>query len=206
MARSLFAPALLACTALASSGCTALDRLSAPSLKSTPDATGMVVVEPDITIYAALFGIRSSASAAGGLLARVDGTAQVAHGTASSSYVIFPDLAPGKWQIASLEGKVQSGTSSTTWGYDIPSDSAAALTVDVKAGEAVYIGVKIDDDRHPSTWGVRCTRHDDPTAERKAWSWMDDIYEKTVWEPVFRSKTVASDVKAEPAAAPKSGG
>jgi hypothetical protein len=206
MARSHSASILVVSLAVASSACTAIAKLEAPSLKSTPDAAGVVVVEADITVHAAIFGIKSSADPVGGILARVDGTQEAVRGGSSSGYVVFPDLPPGRWQLVMIEGKWQSGNYYTVEKYGVPLKNVEEYTLDVRAGEPVYIGTKIDDDRRSDTQGVRYSRRNDPDAERKAWKWMGDVYEKSAWAPVFRARLANPEAHPAAVTAPKNGG
>lgn len=188
MVRSHIVSTLLVALVVGASGCTALERMEAPSLKSSPETSGLVVVEADITVIAAILGIKSSADPAGGLVVRVDGTHQSVEGGASSGYVIFPDVPPGRWQLVMIEGEWQSGSGSTWIEYGVPLESADAFTLDVRAGEPVYVAATIEDDRHIGGKGVSYHRRTDAAAEQKAWKWMSDIYDKSSWAPVFRAK------------------
>jgi hypothetical protein len=205
MTRSRLATLAVLSLASAFSGCKALSRMEAPSLEGSPDTSGLVVVEPDITVLAAILGITSSASPVGGVLASVDGTMRTAHGESTSDYVVFSNVPPGRWQLVGIEADWQQGSSTIRKRYGMPPESADAFTFDVHAGEAVYLGARIDDDARFDTRGVRYSRREDPGAEREAWEWMDDIYEKTSWEPVFRAKLALPEVEAETASAPKGG-
>lgn len=205
MIRSLFVAAGLAGIATTLSACSMLDKMNAPALKGAPDSTGLVVLEPHITVYAALLGIRQSATPVGGLLVRVDGTAQTARGAAAGGYLIFPDLAPGRWQVTTIEGDWQAGSATYRNEYPVPLESAGVLTFDVKSGEPIYVGMKIEDDARSDTKGLRFKRRDDPEAEKKAWTWMGETYEKTAWTPLFQARA-ATAATAVPAASPKSGG
>jgi hypothetical protein len=188
MARSLYALVLLVPLGLGSSGCTAIAKMEAPSIRGAPDSTGLVVVETDITVIAAILGIRTQAEPRGGLLVRVDGTEGVVEGSASSGLVIFPDVPPGRWQIAMIAGEWQTGGGSVVNQYQVGPESVGEYTVDVRAGAPIYVGAEIDDDRRLGSAGIRYHRRADAAAEAKAWKWMRDVYEKSAWEPIFGAK------------------
>lgn len=194
MVRRLYAAALIVGT----TACTALARLDAPSLHGTPESSGILVVDPDITVIAAIFGIRSSASPVGGILPRVDGTEQIVEGGSASGVVIFSDLPPGKWQLVMIEANWQAGDYTHLNRYGVPLESVDDFTFDVRAGEPIYVSTKIEDDRRSGSRGVRYQRRTDADGEREAWKSMSDIYAESAWAPVFRKKLGAVGAPAAP--------
>jgi hypothetical protein len=197
MARSRFRTILHASLALLF-GCAAFDKLGAPSLQGSPETTGLVVIEPDITFYANTIGTPYGERLLGGVLARAEDAHHVVSGRPTSGLVVFSNLAPGTWRLALIEGQLQPGImlnpEDTRWPrhYEFPPEGADAFTFEVRAGEVVYAGVGIVDDDRADTRGVRISRHDDPTAEKMAWVRMDELYRTSAWGPVFRAKFGAS--------------
>ena len=176
-------------TALALVSCTALAKLGAPDLSGSPDSTGLVVVDCEVEVIAAILGIRSSATPVGGLLARVDGEKELAEGGEVSGLVVFSGLTPGRWQLAMIEADWQAGNS--TWRKTLAVDPAesASFAFDVRAGEPVYVGrVRIEDDARSSSSGVRFALDPDSGAEQEAWQTLAEIYDEGAWAEKLRSK------------------
>jgi hypothetical protein len=175
-------------------GCSTLARMSAPSLEGSPETTGIVVVEPDITFYANTLGTRYGGRLISGALARADDPKQIVSGRATSGLLVFSNLAPGKWRLTLVEGELQPGVQVspeiTRWRrhYEVPADSADVFTFEVRAGEAVYAGAGIVDDDRADSRGVRFSRHDDPVAEQRAWERMADLYGSSSWGPILRTR------------------
>ena len=184
------------------SACSALDRMSAPSLEGSPETTGIVVIEPDITYYANTLGTPYGERLVGGALARVDDANHVVSGRPASGLVVFSNLAPGKWRLALIEGQLQPEhmlpPEVTRWRrhYEFPLEGAGSFTFDVRAGEAVYAGAGIVDDDRAASRGVRFSRHDDPAAERTAWKRLAEIYRTSSWGPVLQARLESSAAPA----------
>jgi hypothetical protein len=193
MVRPLF-HALLGVSLTLLAACSTLARMSAPTLQGSPETTGIVVIEPDITFYANTLGTPYGERLIGGALARADDEKQVVSGRATSGLVVFSNLAPGRWRLTLIEGELQPGiqvsSEITRWRrhYEIPPESADVFTFEVRAGEVVYAGAGIVDDDRADSRGVRVSRHDDPTAEQKARERMEDLYGTSSWGPVLRAK------------------
>lgn len=179
-------------------GCSGFSKLTAPALEGEPAATGLVVVEPDITFYANTIGTPYGERLIGGTLARADDAKQVISGRPTSGLVVFSNLTPGKWKLTLIEGQLDPAIhlrpEDTMWRrhYQVPPESADAFTFEVRAGDAVYAGAGIVDDDRAESRGVRIKRHDDPAAEAQSWKRMDEIYATSAWAPVFRAKLGAS--------------
>jgi hypothetical protein len=197
MARSRFCTILQASLALLS-GCTALARMTAPSLEGSPQTTGLVVIEPDITFYADTIGTPYGERLISGALARADDASRVVSGRPTAGLVVFSNLATGTWRLTLIEGELQPGillkTESTRWHrhYEFPPEGADAFTFEVRAGEVVYAGAGIVDDDRADSRGVRIRRHDDSAAEEKAWERMEELYRTSSWGQVLRAKLGAS--------------
>lgn len=204
MARSRLAAILFASPILVSA-CTTLARMSAPSLEGSPETTGVVVVQADVTVHDMLFGLKSGAAPVGGVIASVDGTKHVVHGKSTSDLVVFSNLPPGRWQLVMIEADWQSGNATWRKEFGVPIENIDAFTFDVRAGEPVYLGAKIEEDPRSDAHRLRFDRHDEPAAERKAWQWLDEVYEKSAWAPVFRAKLGSPEAHPEAASAPKAG-
>ncbi len=205
MTRLRFAMLAVLSLAIPSSGCKTLARMQAEPLEGSPETTGLVLVEPDITVFAAILGIKSSATPVGGLLASVDGTLQTAKGDSTRGYVVFSNLPPGKWQLVAIEADWHQGNYVVRKLYGVPPGSADSFTFDVRAGQTVYVAAQIDDDTRSDTRGIRFSQREDTNAERRAWEWMADIYGKSSWEPVFRDNLGLPEAKSKTASAPKGG-
>ena len=192
MPRHRYRTIVLAALALLS-GCGALDRISAPSLEGSPETTGIVVIEPDITFYAPTLGTPYGVRLISGALARVDDPKQVLRSRAVSGLVVFSNFAPGKWQLVLIEGELPPGhmlpDEYTRWRrhYEVPTANSDSFTFDVRAGEVVYAGAAIADDARAESRGIRFARHDDTAAERSAWSRMEELYPNSAWAPVFHA-------------------
>jgi hypothetical protein len=176
-------------------GCAGFSQVTAPSLDGSPAATGVVVIEPDITFYANTIGTPYGERLIGGALARADDVKHVVRGSPTSGLVVFSNLAPGRWHLALIEGQLPQGImlrpEDTYWRrhYEFPPEGADSFTFEVRAGEVAYAAVGIVDDDRASSRGVRFTRHDDPAVEMQAWKRMEELYRTTAWGPVFAAKS-----------------
>src|SRR5258706_3911904 len=89
--------------------CSAIAKMSAPSLRGSPETTGIVVIEPDITFYADTLGTPYGERLVGGALTRAEDANRTVSGRPTSGLVVFSDLAPGTWRLTLIEGELQSG-------------------------------------------------------------------------------------------------
>ena len=192
-------------------GCATWARITAPSLEGSPETTGIVVIEPDITFLENILGAPYGERLIGGAITRAGDSNEVVSGRPTSGLVVFSNLAPGAWRLSLIEGQLERATNlppeHTRWRkhYELPPESAGDFTFEVRAGEVVYAAVEIVDDDQAESRGVRFRRHDHPIAEEKAWRRMEELYGNSGWAPAFRAKLGASAARAEPATAPKSG-
>lgn len=173
-------------------GCTAFARATAPSLQGTPESTGIVVVEPDITYHENILGTPYGERLIGGAIARAGDANQVVSGRPTSGLVVFSNLTPGKWRLSLIEGQLDPWQNipaeHTRWRRHFEFPPEDAFTFEVRAGEAVYAGVGIVDDDQAESRGVRFSRHDDPVAEHRAWTRMEELYRTSSWGPVLHAK------------------
>jgi hypothetical protein len=201
MTRPRFRRILLASLALLPAG-SSFACVSAPSLGGSPQTTGIVVVEPDITFYANTIGTPYGERLISGAMARADDANQVVSGLPTSGLVVFSDLAPGRWRLTLIEGQLPAGImlqeDQMRWRrhYEVPPESADAFTFEVRAGEVVYAGAGIVDDDRADSRGVRWKRHDDPAAEQQAWKRMVELYGTSSWGPVLHARLGASAAPA----------
>jgi len=176
------------------SGCSSLARMTAPSLEGSPETTGVLVIEPDITFYANTLGTAYGERLISGAVARADDAKVVVSGRPTSGLIVFSNLAPGRWRLTLIEGELQPGVQASTeftrWRrqYEVPPERADAFTFEVRAGEVAYAGAGIVDDDRADSRGVRISRHDDPAAEQKAWERLEELYRSSAWGPVLGAK------------------
>lgn len=195
-------PPILPVSLVLLSGCAGFAKATAPALEGAPAATGIVVVEPDITFYANTIGTPYGERLIGGAIVRADDAKQIVSGRPTSGLVVFSNLPPGRWRLSLIEGQLPQGImlrpEDTFWRrhYEFSPESADAFTFEVRAGEAVYAGVGIVDDDRADSRGVRFKRLHDPAAEARAWTWMQELYQQSAWAPVFRSKLETSSAPA----------
>lgn len=197
MAPPWFCALLHVSFALLFSGCSTIARISAPSLQGSPETTGIVVIQPDLTFYENILGTAYGERLIGGALARADDANQVVSGRATSGLVVFSNLAPGTWRLTLIEGQLEPWIDLppevTRWRRhcEVPPENADAFAFEVRAGEVVYAGAEIVDDDRAESRGVRFSRRDDPAAEENAWRRMEELYRTSFWGPILRAKLVA---------------
>jgi hypothetical protein len=159
----------LCAVGLALTSCTAIARMGSTPLEGTPASTGLVVVEAEIDIIAALLGTRSSANPVGGWIVSEDGGQSVWGGSTSrglsSDLVLFSNLTPGTWWLASLQATWTVGNSTLHGEYVIPLDRISEFRFEVKAGAPVYVGLQIEHDG--GDLSVRFERREDAEDERE---------------------------------------
>lgn len=107
-----------------------------------------------------------------------------------TEFMVIPDLAPGRYRLVSLEGRISSITLTRRFLYPMPGDGyhivnphdwregpqlyrvqprrAPELEVEVRAGEVSYLG-RLEVVRNPpSMYAVGIERHADPAREQAA--------------------------------------
>lgn len=191
--RALLRTALGLVLLQASAGCAALAKLDAPRLAGSPDSTGLVVVDSEAEVIAALFGVRSKATPTGGVLARMDGDQSIAYGRTAHDLVVFSGLAPGRWRLVAIDADWRAGSKPGSLVFhktlEVGDREAPDFTFDVRAGEPLYVGrVKIEDDARAESRGVRFERVADRQAELRAWRMLAAIYDKGPWASRLRTR------------------
>ncbi len=189
MFRSTLVGLLCVAFSACSAACVAFNEQSATDLQGQPESNGLVVVDSDVEGISAFLGTRNAGTPVGGLLAQVDDTQQAARGVAASRLIVFSGIQPGRWQLRSIDAGWRVGANSWHNTLAVPPEALAGLSLDVRAGEPVYLGVvTVEDDHSSKNQGVRFSLEANPVAEKKAWQKLVDVYGRGNWGPALRAK------------------
>lgn len=188
MIRPLLLALLCVACGFAATGCK-LNKYGASDLEGEPDSSGLVVVDSQVDVLAAVFGLHSHALPSGGLLTRADGERGTARAGTATELLVFSDLHPGRWQLVSIDADWAAGRSPAHETFSVPAELAQAFTFDVRVGEPVYLGVvRVEDDRRAKSLGVRFELKPDPEAQKKTWEKLVEIYGDGPWGTRLRAK------------------
>src|SRR5258706_4020659 len=166
--------------------CTTMDRLNAPPLAGTPATSALALVRVD----ASLRGFRDTTSlqgVTGGTLERIDDGRRF-DGKAVAGYVVFSDLPPGPYRLTTLTTTWNNLTYVVDHLYTLPQDATRVYDVELRAGEACFIGaIAIEDVQTPGQRGINVELRDRAKAEGLAWPWFARVYASSPWVAASRA-------------------
>ncbi len=168
--------------------CASFDRMGSAPLFGEPASTGLVVIEAEVDIIAALLGTRSSANPSGGWLVRENGVESVQGGTTSrgfsSNLLVFSNLTPGTWHLTRLEADWTVGSARHKKLYEIPLELVPQFQFEVQAGQPLHAGLLVEE--RGSDGSLRFERR---AAEdtQKVWKHLAKIHASSPWAPIFKS-------------------
>jgi hypothetical protein len=174
-------------TILLLSGCTAIDRINAPTLSGNPATSALVVVDCEAVMHG-MFGVKSPQQVVQGQLLDSDGFNPI-EGRAISGLMIFPRVPPGRYYLARVNTVWQAGTISNEHTYVIPPEKVPILTVNTKAGEPRFLGiVTVEEIRNRRERGINVGLRPGKEAELKAWQRVLRIYQDSPWDKSIRQR------------------
>jgi len=168
-----------------------MQRMKAPELTGTPDATALVIVEIQGKSHGA-FGIPTGLNVQRAVLVSDDGTRPTVVGRPVAGFVVFSGLPAGGYQLQVVEAVRKVGQATFRETFSVPATSAAHGTVRANPGEPNYLGIVTIDQRVGfREQGVTFDLKVDKAAEVAAWEKFVEIYKGSPWVEDVNKKIVA---------------
>jgi hypothetical protein len=169
---------LLLAASLFLGGCTAIDKIKAPSLNGDPSKVAVVVVKFESTWQGLLSITKTSQHPVKGL---IDGEAAQTIGRGVADLIIFPNVPPGECKLAAVELTRNMPNGQVWQMYAIPRESVKDYTFSVKAGEVKYLGVVTVVEKQNPKRTVDIGLQPGKEAEIAAWEKFVTLYPGSSW-------------------------
>jgi hypothetical protein len=183
--RNLAVPCLLA-VSLSLHGCTAVNKITAPSLRGDPSASSVVVVKCESS-WQGLMPMKTPQQPMLGILVSTDGKLSVeGYGMVDlarkNNLIIFSGVVPGEYNLAMVQVSRQVQNQGT-WleTYNIPGEDSVKYVFTAKAGEPKYLGVVTIDETQKLKRSVVFGLKPGKEAEIGAWEKFISLYSGSPW-------------------------